>query len=93
MKSIRLYYQIWVRCSREIEVPNNYTIPSNKSDYDLFVDLREKYPDHEIWDSIPDNDGDGDLDIYDHLDYINGMGLDIQEEGKTYQPEFDIKLD
>lgn len=48
MKSIVLNYEIWVRCSQDIQVPDDYTIPKDKSNYDLFADLRDKYPDHEV---------------------------------------------
>lgn len=93
MKTIRLDYQIWLCCSQEIEVPEEYTIPIDKKGHDLFVDLRDKYPDHEVWDHIPDNDGDGELDVFEHLEYITTMGLDIQKEGETYTPLFSIELD
>jgi len=92
MKSIVLNYEVWVRCSQEIQVPDDYTIPKDKSNYDLFADLRDKYPDHEVWDTIPDYDGDGGLDVFEHSDYITSMGLNIQEEGKIYPPEFSIEL-
>ena len=90
MKKITLTYQLWVCCEREIEVPNDYVIPRDKIGYDLFKDLRDKYPDHDIWDTIPDSDGDGDIDIYDHLDYVYTHGLDIPIESSLYKPNFDI---
>ena len=79
MKTINISYQVWVSCNRDIEVPDDYEIPEGVSGYALFEDLRKKYPNHEIWDEIPDDDGDGGIDIYDHLDYLNCQGLDIQK--------------
>ena len=92
MKKITLNYQIWVRCSQEIEVPDDYVIPTDKSDYDLFIDLRSKYPDHEVWDTIPDSDADGCIDLDEHAGFITGYGLDIQEEGKVYRSDFSIEI-
>jgi hypothetical protein len=91
MKKITLTYQLWVRCDQQIEVPDDYIVPTDKIGYAQFQDLREKYSDHEIWDTIPDSDGD-DTNIHDHLDYVSSCGLDIQEEGKVYTPDFSIEI-
>jgi hypothetical protein len=91
MKKITLNYQIWVRCSQEIEVPDDYVVPTDKSGYAEFQDLREKYPDHEVWDTIPDSDADGCIDLDEHAGFITGYGLDIQEEGKVYRSDFSIE--
>lgn len=100
MKTITLRYQIWSRCEQEIEVPDDYVKPEGIEGWALFEDLRKKYPDHDIWDYIPDNDGDFGVDIEDHLEYIDGSGLNIEkrfrEDRSVYYVDpygFDYEID
>ena len=89
MKSISVNYQLWVRCTQEVEVPDDYVIPENNEGYEVIKDLRKKYPDLDIWDDLPDSDGD-DTNIHNHIDYVEQCGVDIQQEGIKYTPEFSI---
>jgi len=76
---INLKYQLWLSCERTIEVPDDYVKPEGLSGYALFEDLRKKYPDHEIWNEIPNYDDDGGISLDDHLEYVDGSGLNIQK--------------
>ncbi len=80
MKTLTLSYQIWLSCEQEIEVPDDYVKPEGISGWALFEDLRKKYPDHDIWDSIPDSDDDGGICLEEHLEYITGYGLNIEKK-------------
>lgn len=89
MKKVLVQYQVYVQCSQEIQIPDDIEI--TKRGYEGLVELREKIPDHEIWDLIPDHDGHGEIYIEDHLDFVNGSGLDIPHNNMN-NFHFDIEV-
>jgi len=92
MKTLSITYQLYVVCQQEIEVPDDYQIIKGDG-WEQIQDLRESFPDDDIWDTIPDSDGNGDVQIEDHLDYISGVGLDIPKKhtGGTGEPQFIVE--
>lgn len=92
MRTITITYQIYSVCSREISVPDDFQFTDDYGGFDSFKELREKIPDHEIWDEIPEGDCNGDLYIEDHLDYISGSGLDLHLQHDNHAKNFSVEF-
>jgi hypothetical protein len=73
MKSIEITFFTWARCVKEIEVDDDYQLPSSNSE-EFWQDILEKYPEYDesdfMCDTISSMEG-----CYDDFD-IEQMGLD-----------------
>ena len=91
MKTLLVNYQLYVVCSQEVEVPDDFELFTEGSGIDSYNELRERLPDLDIWDTLPEGDGLGDVDIYDHLDYVEDSGLNLPGPDSTWDHSFNAE--